>query len=48
MEGLFESSVKGPVEKTHPAFWFVFKEKRMLCVKQENHFLSITLKLRQE
>lgn len=35
MEGLFESSVKGPVEKTHPAFWFVFKEKRMLCVKQE-------------
>ena len=32
MEGIFASSAKGPVEKTDPAYWFVFGEKKMLCV----------------
>jgi NAD+ diphosphatase len=32
MEGIFISSAKGPVEKTDPAHWFVFKDRKMLCV----------------
>lgn len=32
MEGTFVSSAKGPVEKTGRAYWFAFKERKMLCV----------------
>jgi NAD+ diphosphatase len=32
MEGMFTSSVKGPADKTSLAHWFVFREKKMLCV----------------
>jgi NAD+ diphosphatase len=32
MKGLFISSTKGPAEKAVPAYWFVFKEKKMLIV----------------
>lgn len=32
MEGTFLSSAGGPAEKTDPAYWFVFRERKMLCV----------------
>jgi NAD+ diphosphatase len=32
MAGLFISSTKGPTEKAVPAYWFVFKERKMLVV----------------
>ena len=32
MKGFFISSVKGPAEKADPAYWFVFRERKMLVV----------------
>jgi NAD+ diphosphatase len=32
MKGLFVSSLKGPAEKTDPAYWFVLKKQKMLVV----------------
>jgi len=32
MKGFFVSSVKGPAEKADPAYWFLFRERKMLVV----------------